>query len=96
MTYMDPKASVLSTTLQRPISDMVSPVSEFEGCLGVPATLGLYDVQWYMNPYLDSKAFTVTAWNSLQKSIRDIKSAYASQRYLKTHPFHFANKYICT
>ena len=83
--------SVVTGTVPEYISDMVTPVSDLSGRAHLrSAALGLYDVP-RTRTLMGSKAFSVagpTAWNSLPQSLRDIPSAAAFKRHLKTHLFN--------
>ena len=85
--------SVVTGIAPEYISDMVTPVSYLEGRAHLrSATLGLYNVP-RIKTRIGKKAFSIagpTAWNSLPQSIRDIASASAFKRQLKTHLFNCA------
>ena len=84
--------SVVTGTAPEYLSDMVTPVFELSGRAHLrSAALGLYDVP--RTRTLMGYAFSVAgpiAWNSLPQSLRDISSAAAFKRHLKTHLFNCA------
>jgi hypothetical protein len=85
--------SVVTGTALEYVSDMATPVSEFEGLAHLrSATMGLCDVP-RTRTLIGSKAFSgagPTAWNSLPQSIRDFKLTYAFKRHFNAHLFNCA------